>query len=205
MPRRPSRALRVVATTLVLGALALSAAAAEKTAAKPAAGKPAGKPAAAGDKSKSIERGRFLALVSGCNDCHTPGTLFGAPDFARALSGSELGWSGPWGTTYARNLTPDPETGLGYYSSKEIVAAIRSGKRLDGSPMLPPMPWQDLVAYSDEDLTAIADYLLSLPPIVHAVPDRLPAGKAPSGSFLTFPAPAAWDAPRTAPAEGEKH
>ncbi len=198
MPRRFTNTLRAAATTLVLAAFALSAAAAGKTPAS------AGKPGAP-DKSRQIERGKFIATVSGCNDCHTPGALYGSPDFSRTLAGSELGWSGPWGTTYARNLTPEPETGLGYYSAKEIVAALRGGKRLDGTAMLPPMPWQDLSPYSDEDLTALAEYLLSLPAVSHAVPDRLPPGKAPTGSFLTLPAPSAWDAPRTPPAEGEKH
>ncbi|HEY2954803.1 MAG TPA: cytochrome c, partial [Candidatus Eisenbacteria bacterium] len=136
------------------------------------------------------------------------GTLFGAPDFARQLSGSELGWQGPWGTTYARNLTPDLETGLGYYKEDEIVNAMKGGKRLDGEPMLPPMPWQSYTAFPDEDLHAIAAFLLSLPAVSHAVPDRVPPGKAPTGSFLTFPAPSAWDAPRAAPASadsGAKH
>lgn len=200
MPRRISHPLRVAAAVLVLGAFALSAAAAGKSATTPASRAPGD-----ADKAKRIERGKFIAMVSGCNDCHTPGALYGAPDFSRTLSGSELGWSGPWGTTYARNLTPETETGLGYYSAREIVAALRGGKRLDGTPMLPPMPWQDLTPYTDGDLTALAEYLLSLPAISHAVPDRLPPGKTPTGSFLTLPPPSAWDAPRTPPAEGEKH
>jgi mono/diheme cytochrome c family protein len=192
MSRHPSFLLRIAAAMLVLGSFAL-------TAAGPAAApKPAAKPAATAAKPGAIERGKQIALVSGCNDCHTPGAMYGSPDFARALSGSELGWTGPWGTTYARNLTPDPETGLGYYSAKEIVAALRGGKRLDGAPILPPMPWQNLSGYSDADLDALAQYLLSLPPIEHKVPDRVPPGTAPSGAALTFPAPPAWDAPRSA-------
>jgi mono/diheme cytochrome c family protein len=142
-------------------------------------------------------------MVSACNDCHTPGVLFGAPDFDRQMAGSDLGWQGPWGTTYARNLTPDLETGVGYYKEQEIVDALKSGRRLDGSPMLPPMPWQNLAAYSDAELHAMAAFLLSLRPISHKVPDRLPSGQTPTGSFVTFPAPSAWDAPRTPPAEAD--
>ena len=196
-------ALASAAAAISSTAPAAKPAAATKTAAKPGAAKPD-----AAAKAKEIERGRYLTTVSGCQDCHTPGTMFGAPDFARQLSGSELGWQGPWGTTYARNLTPDLETGLGYYKEHEIVNAIKGGKRLDGSPMLPPMPWQMYIAFSDEDLHAIATYLLSLPAVSHAVPERVPPGKAPSGSFLTLPAPSAWDAPRAAPAgadSGAKH
>src|SRR5689334_8822018 len=54
-------------------------------------------------------RGGYLVSIAGCNDCHTPGTFYGAPDHARLLSGSEMGWAGPWGTVYAANLTPDRE------------------------------------------------------------------------------------------------
>jgi mono/diheme cytochrome c family protein len=211
MTVRTPRLPRIAATTLVLGALALSVAgAADKAAApKPAAGKTATgaakSPASAGDKTRLIAEGRRLATIAGCGDCHTPGTLFGVPDFARTMGGSELGWQGPWGTTYARNITPDPETGLGYYSAKEIVAALRGGKRLDGNPMLPPMPWQDLAACTDEELTAIAEYLLSLPAVVHVVPDRIPPGVTPTGSFLTFPAPSAWDAPKVPPGGSNPH
>ncbi|HEY2954172.1 MAG TPA: c-type cytochrome [Candidatus Eisenbacteria bacterium] len=193
--------IRLVALLIAAVALASAAAAISSTGTpgKAAAAKTAAKPMDAAAKAKMIERGKFLALVSGCNDCHTPGTLLGAPDFARALSGSDLGWQGPWGTTYARNLTPDLETGLGYYKEEEIVKAMKGGTRLDGSPMLPPMPWQSFTAYNDEDMHALAAYMLSLPPVSHAVPDRLPPGKAPTGSVLTFPAPPAWDAPRASP------
>ncbi|HET7225936.1 MAG TPA: cytochrome c [Candidatus Eisenbacteria bacterium] len=201
---KPIRTISIawVAAALTLGAVALAATAPAKKAATRTTAKTAAKGArtpSASAKAKMIERGKFLTTVSGCNDCHTPGTMFGQPDFSRQLSGSELGWNGPWGTSYARNLTPDLETGLGYYSEKEIVNAIRGGHRLDGKPLLPPMPWQDLLPYSDEDLTAIASYLKSLPPIQHKVPDALPPGQMPTaGAFVSFPAPPAWDAARTA-------
>ena len=200
--------IRLVACLIGAVALAFAAAALSSTTPVKAGAKPAAAKTDAAAKAKQIERGRFLAMVSGCNDCHTPGTMFGAPDFARQLSGSDLGWQGPWGTTYARNLTPDLETGLGYYKEEEIVKAMKGGTRLDGSPMLPPMPWQDFTAYGDEDLHALAAFLLSLPPVSHAVPERVAPGKAPTGSFVTFPAPSAWDAPRAAPAgadSGAKH
>jgi mono/diheme cytochrome c family protein len=183
-----------VASLLVAGAVAGAALAIASTT-KPAASRAGAKPAAA--SASVIDRGRNVAMVAGCNDCHTPGTMFGAPDFGRQLSGSELGWSGPWGTTYARNLTPDLETGLGYYSEKEIIAALRSGKRLDGKPMLPPMPWQNLTAMSDADMHALITFLKSLPPVSHKVPEVLAPGQVPtSGAWLSFPAPPAWDAPR---------
>jgi mono/diheme cytochrome c family protein len=142
--------------------------------------------------AEQVARGRYLTVVGGCNDCHTPGTFYGAPDTTRVLSGSELGWVGPWGTTYPRNLTPDLETGLGKYSAADIVRAIRTGQRLDGSPLLPPMPWPNYAQMTDEDLMAVAVYLKSLPAVSHKVPDRLSPGAQPP-SALVFPPPPAWD------------
>ena len=60
-----------------------------------------------------IARGRYLAQIMSCGDCHTPGKSYGEPDSARAFAGSELGWKGPWGVRYAANLTPDLDTGIG--------------------------------------------------------------------------------------------
>src|SRR5262245_14229219 len=60
-----------------------------------------------------VARGRRVSYTSGCQDCHTPGTFYGATDTTRTLSGTELGWAGPWGVSYPRNLTPDMETGIG--------------------------------------------------------------------------------------------
>jgi mono/diheme cytochrome c family protein len=193
------RHARLGISLLILSALATAvvAFAATVPAKKPAAA-PAKSTSSASAKEAKIAKGKKLVMTSGCQDCHTPGYLWGTPDWSRELAGSELGWSGPWGTTYARNLTPDPETGLGYYKEEEIVRAFRAGKRLDGQPMMPPMPWQDYNAFTDDELGAIAAYLLSLRPITHQVPDRLPPGQAPTGSFLTLPAPSAWDTPTEA-------
>jgi cytochrome c553 len=191
---------------LVLVAIGISMAAfAVAQSSKQAA--PASKSKAASSEAKPtaavLERGKKLATFGGCVDCHTPGALYGAPDFTRQLSGSELGWSGPWGTSYARNLTPDLETGLGYYKEHEIILALKSGKRLDGKPMLPPMPWQNIANLSDADMHALVAYLQSLPPVAHQVPEALPPGQTPTGSVLTFPAPSAWDAPKTTAAPGK--
>lgn len=147
-----------------------------------------------------IARGRYLTTIMGCNDCHTPGTFYGAPDMGRKLSGSELGWQGPWGVSYARNLTPDKATGLGSWTDEQIITAIRQGRRPDGTPILPPMPWPDFAAMTDDDVKAIVAYLRSVPAVHHAVPAVIPPGKPATGAFLTFPPPPAWDAPRPPPA-----
>lgn len=151
--------------------------------------------------SKSvIERGRYLAVTMGCNDCHTPGTLFGSPDMKRELSGSEVGWRGPWGVSFPRNLTPDPETGLGQWTADEIANALRSGVRKDGTVLLPPMPWPSTSQMTEPDLRALVAYLRSLPAVKHAVPNSVPPGGEYAGPVITFPEPGPWDAPVTAAA-----
>jgi mono/diheme cytochrome c family protein len=152
-------------------------------------------PGAVTDAEK-IARGRYLTVVAGCNDCHTPGYLYGVPDTTRLLSGSELGWKGPWGVSYARNLTPDPQTGIGAWSETDIVTAIRTGRRPDGRMLMPPMPWTDFASLTDDDAVSIAKYLKSIPPVPHKMPDILGPDATPTGSIIAFPPPSAWDAPR---------
>jgi mono/diheme cytochrome c family protein len=146
---------------------------------------------------EKVKRGAYLATVGGCNDCHTPGGLYGAPDATRRLSGSDLGWRGPWGTSYAPNLSPDVETGLGSWSEQEIVRAIQKGVSRDGHVVRPPMPWPSFAHYTDEDALAIAAYLKSLPPVSHRVPPALPPNETPVGAVLAIPPPPAWDAPKS--------
>ncbi len=188
MPRHAS--FRSWLHTFVFTAVAACLAYASWAAVKPTA------PAAGGAaRQAAIARGQYLTTVMGCNDCHTPGALYGQPDFARKLSGSELGWRGPWGISFPRNLTPDNETGLGYWSEDEIVKAIRTGVKNDGKMLLPPMPWQNFAALTDADAHAIAVYLMSLPPVKHAVPAAVAPGQTYSGATMDFPPPPAWDVP----------
>lgn len=147
-----------------------------------------------------IARGRYLVTIMSCNDCHTPGTFYGAPDTTRTLSGSDLGWIGPWGVVHARNITPDSATGIGSWTSEQIVHALRTGNTPDGSQLAPIMPWMNYANVLDQDdAMAIAAYLKSLPPVTHKNLDRQPPGQKPVGANITFPPPPAWDAPRGAP------
>jgi mono/diheme cytochrome c family protein len=157
-----------------------------------------GEKAAMTDEEK-IALGKKLTTFGGCNDCHTPGGLYGAPDMERELAGSDMGWGGPWGTAYASNLTPDLETGIGAMSEDEIVATMRTGQRPDKSPLLPPMPWPNFAALSDEEMHAIAFYLKSLPPVKHARPSNLRPDQVAGGPVATIPPPGAWDAPKGPP------
>lgn len=143
-----------------------------------------------------LQRGEYLAAVGGCVDCHTPGTFYGAPDFKRQLSGSEVGWRGPWGVSYASNLTPDIETGLGSWTNVEIERALRSGVKKDGTPILPPMPWPNTARLTPDDMGSLIAYLKSLPPIVHKVPATVPPNGMAKGPTIDIPAPGEWDAPK---------
>ena len=149
-----------------------------------------------------VARGRYLVTIMSCNDCHTPGYFYGAPDTTRLLSGSDLGWAGPWGVVHARNLTPD-STGIGSWSVEQIVTALRTGNTPDGSQLAPIMPWMNYADILDEgDARAIAAYLKSLPPVVHKNRDRVPPGVKSDGAVITMPPPPAWDMQHAAPPAG---
>lgn len=147
-----------------------------------------------------VVRGRYLVTIMSCNDCHTPGTFYGAPDTTRRLSGSDIGWIGPWGVVHARNLTPDSATGIGTWTKEQIVHAIRTGNTPDGRQLAPIMPWMNFADILDEnDAMAIAAYLKSLPPITHKNLDVIPPGGRITGSNIAFPPPPAWDAKNLPP------
>ena len=148
-----------------------------------------------------VERGKYLVTVGGCNDCHTPlkmGPKGPEPDFSRMLSGhpeslsiqgaitpasekwmmtadaSGTAFSGPWGVSFAANLTPDQNTGLGIWTEDMFLKAIREGKHMGTSrPILPPMPWPAFRNLNDDDLKSIFAYLRTIPAIANHVPDAV--------------------------------
>ena len=150
-------------------------------------------------KQSPTERGKYLAEASaGCDDCHTPknmGPTGPEPDMTRRLSGhpesEQMGpppkpagpwmvagagdltaWAGPWGISYAANLTPDQNTGLGIWTEDMFIKAIRLGKHMGQSrPILPPMPVLVFKNMTDDDLKAIWAFLRTLPPIANHVPE----------------------------------
>ena len=104
-----------------------------------------------------------------------------APDKYLTITNNHLGaWVGPWGVSFAMNLTPDKTTGLGSWTEEMFVNALRTGKHQGtGRPILPPMPWNWYRNMTDEDLKAMFAYLQSLPPINNPIPDPLPPDKIP--------------------------
>jgi hypothetical protein len=93
-------------------------------------------------------------------------------------------WAGPWGISFAANLTPDNVTGCGGWTEEMFIGAMRSGKHLGaGRPILPPMPWQAIGQCSDDELKAMFAYLKSIKPIANRVPDPVPPPGAPGGEM----------------------
>jgi len=152
---------------------------------------------------KDVQRGELLARFGGCHDCHTPKVMTPTGpqlDTARLLSGypshaslpaapqgvigpTQWGalatndltaWAGPWGISFAANLTPDV-TGLGPWTAQDFIHTMRTGKHLGvGRALLPPMPWFNLEALTDQDLRALFKYLHSIKPISNQVPQPIP-------------------------------
>ena len=116
------------------------------------------------------ERGAYLMRsVVACGNCHTLGSLEGRPVAGMELAGGNV-WDEKPFTAYAPNITPDKETGIGGWTDEQIIAAIREGKRPDGSIIGPPMPIGLYRGISDRDARAIVAYLRKVKPIRNKVP-----------------------------------
>jgi hypothetical protein len=159
---------------------------------------------AAGSKLKSADMGAHLVTICGCDDCHSPKTFTAqgpqvdrtkrlsghpsgqpipavppmviAPDKWGALTTNDLtAWAGPWGVSYAFNLTPDKATGLGNWTLDMFKKVMRSGKDVSGQrDILPPMPWYNYASMTDAEFQAMWTYLQSVPVVSNAVPTPIP-------------------------------
>ena len=164
-----------------------------------------------------VERGKFIALVGDCGICHTPkkmtdkGPVF---DDSKMLSGYPEGMQlppinmkavtndhwvlmepgtqafvGPWGVSFAYNLTPDSTTGIGGWDEETFIRAMRTGMHMGaekGRPIMPPMPWENLKQLSDEDLKALYTYLRTIPPIKNRVPDYISPDQLSNNQTITL-------------------
>ena len=153
-------------------------------------------------KMDPIKRGEHLVNAIGCHDCHSPKKMSDKgpivdPD--KILSGhpanevlapydkktakayvlfnmSLTASVGPWGTSYAANLTSD-DTGIGTWTEQQFMTAIKKGKfkgQEGGRELLPPMPWPSYSQLPDDDLKAIFAYLKTVKPIENVVPAPIP-------------------------------
>ena len=131
------------------------------------------------DDTDKIERGRYIAKTSGCNDCHTPGYMINNGDVPENqwLTGDSFGWRGPWGTTYGSNL----RLFIKNKSEDQWVAAAKDLKRK------PPMPWFNLNAMTDNDLRALYTFIKSLGKSGAPSPAYLPPNVEPPMPYAQFP------------------
>lgn len=100
-----------------------------------------------------IAKGKMLAAAGYCDTCHTP------PGGAPFAGNYEMNTQ--FGTIYSSNITPDKETGIGAWSQKAFIRAMRTGVSRDGSHLLPAFPYEHFNKMSDEDITAIYAYIMT--------------------------------------------
>jgi len=197
-PVHPFRGPVLAATSLVLALIAFGCQ-------KPQNDAAGGANAATLSGPELVSRGQYLVTALGCNDCHTPRQMTPngpEPDMTRMLSGHpeavkltpppkfEAPWmwagvatntafAGPWGITYAANVTPDQNTGLGVWTEEMFINAMRQGKHMGTSRSIqPPMPWMWYGKLTDDDLKSVFAYLRNITPITNHVPDWEPPGGA---------------------------
>jgi mono/diheme cytochrome c family protein len=116
---------------------------------------PANAAAAPDRASPAVARGRYLAQLGHCAGCHT--ARGGEP-----MAGGRVILT-PFGSVTAANLTPDPETGLGRWSSAAFRRALHEGRSADGRPLLPACPYPNFSLVSPSDADDLFAYLQSLP------------------------------------------
>jgi len=154
--------------------------------------------------------GEHLVASMGCNDCHTPKKMtdhgpdldsslllsghpaqMPIPDIDRkmvekkglAVTDMLTAWVGPWGVSFAANLTSDP-TGIGNWQEENFIRAIREGKYKgieSARSLMPPMPWPMYKHLTDDELKAIFAFLKSTNPVSNLVPQVMPPLSAPQG------------------------
>ena len=129
---------------------------------------------------KQDDRGRYLVIIAGCNDCHTAGYADAAGKIPEKdwLTGDRIGWRGPWGTTYAVNL----RLYMQQLSEEQWLTIARAAE------FRPPMPWYILREMPDQDLKAIYRFIKNLGPAGEPAPAFLPPTQEPPEPYILFPA-----------------
>lgn len=126
----------------------------------------------------AIARGQYLVIAGGCISCHrgvekesveTEGAGNGDAGNENALSGG-LAFVTEFGTFYAPNITPDPATGIGNWTTADFLRAMQHGRTPSGSFYFPAFPYRAYAGLSEAEVLDIAAYLQSQQPVVNAVP-----------------------------------
>jgi mono/diheme cytochrome c family protein len=117
-----------------------------------------------------VERGEYLVNgVVACGNCHSSRTAEGELIEGMEFAGNFV-IDDPGFIAYAPNITPDVRTGIGSWSTEEIIRAIREGVRPDGQILGPPMAFSLYRRISDSDIRAMVAYLQSVPAVENEVP-----------------------------------
>ncbi len=129
-------------------------------------------------KEKDATRGEYLVIITGCNDCHTPGFAEWGGNIPRGewLTGDRLGWRGPWGTTYPSNLRI-------YMADLSEDGWVKKSRLLKTRP---PMPWWILHTLKDEDTRAMYGFIKSLGRKGQVSPSHVPSDQEPRTPYILF-------------------
>jgi hypothetical protein len=155
-----------------------------------------------GGFDSQVKWGERLVFVGGCNDCHTPKkmgpngpenemslmlsghpTQMPPPDFDPKEAAKKnliitqtfTSWTGPWGTTYAANITSD-STGIGGWTEAQFLKCLKEKKwmGLDNTrPLMPPMSMMPITEMSEDEMKAIFAYLKTTKPIKNVIPEAV--------------------------------
>jgi mono/diheme cytochrome c family protein len=104
-----------------------------------------------------VKRGRELAAIGNCSDCHT---ARGDKNFAGGVPVPT-----PFGTIFSSNITPDAETGIGRWSEDAFRRAMRSGVDREGEHLYPTFPFDHFTYVTDDDDRALYAYLMTREPV----------------------------------------
>jgi mono/diheme cytochrome c family protein len=138
---------------------------------------PGGQLAGRGQQADLLRRGEYLVHAEMCGLCHTQINrtgIYRGDDFY--LAGGMRVTAYPHGVYVSRNLTSDRDTGLGTWTEGQIVNALRNGRAPSRLLSLWGMPWFFLHYLKDDDATAVARYLKTLPPVQNRIPAPLHYG-----------------------------
>ncbi|MEO6264135.1 MAG: hypothetical protein ABIO58_04100, partial [Luteimonas sp.] len=169
----PTATLLATSLLLALAGCNRNAANADAEPAAPVAANPA-----APSNADLLARGEYMIRMGGCNDCHTPGYADknGEVPKEQWLTGSPIGFSGPWGTTYPANLRLKA-------ADMDEAAWLKYSGELHTRPIMPDF---QLRAMHEDDRRAIFRFIKSLGPGGPPAPAYLPPGQKPSPPYWQF-------------------
>ncbi len=110
-----------------------------------------------------VSRGRTLALIGNCNECHN---AEGGEPYA---GGRPV--ESPYGVIYSTNITPDPETGIGRWSPEAFARSMREGLDREGGHLYPAFPYPHYRLLRDEDIEALYAFLMTRRPVRAEAPE----------------------------------